>query len=64
MCRRRLLKSNFYINYGGTKKAHGETVIVSPFVAGGHMVRLLLSHHLLLEVENLDLNSIPEILGP
>ena len=35
MCRRRLLKSNFYINYGGTKKAHGETVIVSPFVAGG-----------------------------
>lgn len=34
MCRRRLLKSNFYINYGGTKKAHGETVIVSPFVAG------------------------------
>lgn len=36
MCRRRLLKSNFYINYGGTKKAHGETVIVSPFVAGGN----------------------------
>lgn len=35
MCRRRLFKSNFYINYGGTKKAHGETVIVSPFVAGG-----------------------------
>ena len=35
MCRRRLFKSNFYINYGGTKKAHGETVIVSPFIAGG-----------------------------
>ena len=33
MSRRRFFKSFFYINYGGT--AHGETVIVSPFVAGG-----------------------------